>query len=414
MSIYKPYPKYDESGIEWLGKIPAHWNIKKLKYVSELNPKKSSINVSRKTECSFLPMEKLKTDLVILDEKRNIEDVYDGYSYFGEGDILVAKVTPCFENGNTAIAESLVNGIGFGSTEINTLRVDKNSCNRFIYYRLQENHFKNIAVSEMTGTGGLKRVPSDFFREFKVALPCLHEQEIISKSIDKEVKLIDGLIKKKSSFLDLIKEKVLAKAMTEQIHGSGELCRIKHLSKIISRPVKIIDNQEYVALGLYNRGRGLFHKPVTLGKDMGDSTFFYVEEGDLILSGQFAWEGAVTMASENENGCVVSHRYPVIRGTSVATEYLLALFMSDFGDFLLNESSRGAAGRNRPLNINLLLNEKIRIPSIDVQNEIRRLMYLRSQAEVQVKKSIELLKERRSAFITAAVTGQIDLREESR
>lgn len=66
---------------------------------------------------------------------------------------------------------------------------------------------------------------------------------------------------------------------------------------------------------------------------MGDSSFFYVEEGDLILSGQFAWEGAVTMATEKETGCVVSHRYPVIRGKSIATEYLFALFMTNFGDF---------------------------------------------------------------------------------
>ena len=146
---------------------------------------------------------------------------------------------------------------------------------------------------------------------------------------------------------------------------------------------------------------------------MGDSSFFYVEEGDLILSGQFAWEGAVTMATEKETGCVVSHRYPVIRGESIATEYLFALFMTNFGDFLLNESSRGAAGRNRPLNINLLLNEKIRIPSPEVQSEVKRLMYLKAQADIKVKKSIALLKERRSAFITAAVTGQIDLRGES-
>jgi type I restriction enzyme S subunit len=277
---------------------------------------------------------------------------------------------------------------------------------------LQEDQFRKIAINAMTGTGGLKRVPSELFQTFKIAIPSFTEQALIAGILEIEANRIGTLIKKKTRFLELIKEKVLALVMNEQIQGSGEFDRLKRMTDVVSRPVTIIDGDEYVALGLYNRGRGLFHKPVTLGKDMGDSSFFYVEEGDLILSGQFAWEGAVTMATEKETGCVVSHRYPVIRGKSIATEYLFALFMTNFGDFLLNESSRGAAGRNRPLNINLLLNEKIRIPSPEVQSEVKRLMYLKAQADVKVKKSIALLKERRSAFITAAVTGKIDLRGE--
>ncbi len=69
-------------------------------------------------------MEKLRTNAITLDETRPIHEVYDGYSYFCDDDILIAKVTPCFENGNIAVANGLVNGIGFGSTEINVLRVN--------------------------------------------------------------------------------------------------------------------------------------------------------------------------------------------------------------------------------------------------------------------------------------------------
>ncbi|WP_444979297.1 hypothetical protein, partial [Aeromonas caviae] len=86
--------------------------------------------------CTFLPMEKLRTNAVTLDETRPIHEVYGGYSYFSDGDILIAKVTPCFENGNIAVANGLVNGIGFGSTEINVLRVNGKGHNRFLYYRL--------------------------------------------------------------------------------------------------------------------------------------------------------------------------------------------------------------------------------------------------------------------------------------
>lgn len=414
MNRYKPYTEYKDSGVDWIRKIPAHWGMSKVKWEydaqlgkmvqpdpknedDKLVPYHKSISVQW-DKVSEIPPEKMwasKSEIAKFSIRSGDLLICEGGDagraaiYFGKDKETIIqnslhRVRPLKENKCELL--------------LGLMRVVKQSgwmdvlCNKSTIVHFTSEKLGDLAFPEIPNT----------------------ERDIILSAIAEETQHIDALIDKKITFLELIKEKILALVMNEQINGFGEFEKLKRVTQVISRPAPLVDNDEYIPLGLYNRGRGLFHKPVTLGKDMGDSTFFYVEEGDLILSGQFAWEGAVTMASENENGCVVSHRYPVIRGTSVATEYLLALFMSDFGDFLLNESSRGAAGRNRPLNINLLLNEKIRIPSIDVQNEIRRLMYLRSQAEVKVKNSIELLKERRSAFITAAVTGQIDLREESK
>ena len=97
MSHYKAYPEYKETGVKWIGSVPEHWELTRFKYVSELNPKKSTVTTERNELCTFLPMEKLKTDTIILDETRVIDEVYDGYSYFADDDILIAKVTPCFE-----------------------------------------------------------------------------------------------------------------------------------------------------------------------------------------------------------------------------------------------------------------------------------------------------------------------------
>lgn len=144
---------------------------------------------------------------------------------------------------------------------------------------------------------------------------------------------------------------------------------------------------------------------------MGDSDFFWVESGDLILSGQFAWEGAVALAGEAESGCVVSHRYPILLGKNdvLIPEYLFALLTTNFGDFLLNECSRGSAGRNRPLNINLLLKEKIPVPSISYQEEVAREVHKAKRLEKLVEKQTKLLNERRMSLISAAVTGRIDV-----
>src|SRR5699024_4448161 len=101
-----------DSGIEWLGEVPEHWRIKAHKYVFELNPKKSQYMGPMDISCSFVPMEKLKLGTIVLDEKRLISQVFDGYTFFSDDDVLQAKVTPCFENKNMALAQDLVNGVG--------------------------------------------------------------------------------------------------------------------------------------------------------------------------------------------------------------------------------------------------------------------------------------------------------------
>jgi type I restriction enzyme S subunit len=146
--------------------------------------------------------------------------------------------------------------------------------------------------------------------------------------------------------------------------------------------------------------------------EMGDSDFFWIEAGDLIISGQFAWEGAVAMAGNDEEGCVVSHRYPVLRGKDglARTEYLFALLATKHGDFLLNENSRGAAGRNRPLNIGSLMREKISVPPLEIQDEVVDLVRKEKEIREEIAAQKVFLKERRSALISAAVTGKIDVR----
>jgi type I restriction enzyme, S subunit len=210
--------------------------------------------------------------------------------------------------------------------------------------------------------------------------------------------------------LELLKEKVGSLVLSTAV-GTQEL-RLEHAASIISRPVVQGEGELYTPIGLFNRGRGLFHKDPREMGDMGDSDFFWIEEGDLIISGQFAWEGAVALADKEAAGCVVSHRYPVLRGKSgvALTEYLYALLSTKHGDFLLNEHSRGAAGRNRPLNISSLMKEKIMLPDIQVQEEVARAVHNRNKFFGQVARQIELLNERRAALISAAVIGHIDVR----
>jgi type I restriction enzyme S subunit len=247
-------------------------------------------------------------------------------------------------------------------------------------------------------------------KNIRVAIPDAKTQGLIAEFLDHEISRIDYLIDKKQNFAGLLQDKLEAIVHEGIVSPDTEVLRFKYVSNRVVRPVKIGEGDSFIRLGLFNRGRGIFKKPETLEDDMGDSSFFWVESGDLILSGQFAWEGAIALASEKEHGCVVSHRYPVYRGNShVKTAYLLAFFRTKLGNFILNNTSRGAAGRNKPLNTNLLDREKIPIPNVNIQSEIERIVEYERLFKDKISISIQRLHEYRSTLITAAVTGQINV-----
>ncbi|SFE94438.1 restriction endonuclease type i hsds [Trichococcus pasteurii] len=215
-----PDVKMRDSGIEWIGEIPEYWKINKLKYMIEFEPPKSEVTV-KNIECTFLPMEKLKNGKMNTDTQKMVEDVYSGYSYFKEHDIVLAKVTPCFENGNIAIAEGLTNGIGFGTSEIFTIRSKKINT-KFLFYRLQEQTFKNEGKSTMYGTGGLKRIPGSFILNYKIGLPTNEEQQQIADFLDEKTTHIDSLIADKQKMVQEL-EKYKKSLIYEYVTGKKEV-----------------------------------------------------------------------------------------------------------------------------------------------------------------------------------------------
>ena len=215
-----PNAPMKDSGVEWIGEVPAHWGITQIKYVAELNPRRALVELKPSLECNFVPMEKLKTESLLLDEIRTVDEVISGYTCFCDEDILMAKVTPCFENKNIAIASGLKNGVGFGSTEIYVLRTVKHVSNSFLLYRLQENEFMRIATAAMTGAGGLKRVPTDFVNSFKFAIPPIPEQLDICFFLEKQKHGYDSVESLARNQVELLRERrtaLISSAVTGKI-----------------------------------------------------------------------------------------------------------------------------------------------------------------------------------------------------
>lgn len=192
-----------DSDIEWIGQIPQHWEISKIKFSAIVNPKYNE-NLSSDTLVSFAPMECL-TNCSLECKDTILGNVLGSYTYFANNDIIMAKVTPCFENGNIALATNLNNGVGFGSSELYVFR-SVNIFNKFLLYLLQNTQFKDKAIATMYGTGGLKRVSIEFVKNYKFACPDLKEQEQIAEFLDKKCSEIDKTIEDKENLIEKLVE----------------------------------------------------------------------------------------------------------------------------------------------------------------------------------------------------------------
>ncbi len=198
-----------ESGVAWLGQVPETWEIRRFKYAVWLNPKKSEISKEASDLLvSFLPMELIGDDgSIVLEEVREIDEVKQQFTYFINDDVILAKITPCFENGKGAICSNLVNGIGFGTTELHVLRPQRITDSHYVYYLTHSDFFRLPGIALMTGAAGQKRVPESYISNFCIPLPPLSEQRAIAAFLDRETARIDTLIAKQQRMIELLKER---------------------------------------------------------------------------------------------------------------------------------------------------------------------------------------------------------------
>jgi type I restriction enzyme, S subunit len=383
------YEAYKDSGVEWLGEIPPHWEVRTLKRFASFRSGEAITSESINEDGEF--------------------PVFGGNGVRGytssnthEGDyVLIGRQGALCGNINYAYGK-------FWASE-HAIVVNHNQPVPITW--LGE-LLRAMDLNQYSASAAQPGISVEEIRELRMPLPPYQEQLAIATFLDRETAKIDALVKEQQRLIALLKEKIISLVLSHWgSNGSREL-RLRDAAQVILRPVAQQDDVFYIPLGLFNRGRGLFHKEPREKNDMGDSDFYWVKEGDLIISGQFAWEGAVAMAGPEESNCVVSHRYYLLRGKpNVAlAEYLFGLLLTRHGDFLLNEYSRGAAGRNRPLNIGLFLKEKISIPPMEVQQKVAEAVKQQATLIAQLAEQANILQERRSALISAAVTGKIDVR----
>ena len=434
---FPAYPAYKKSDVEWLGEVPEHWMLSPLKHLALLNPRKSGYDGDTEQLCSFVPMEKLKTGVVQLDEERPIVEVIGGYTYFEDGDVLQAKVTPCFENKNIAIAKGLTNGIGFGSSEINVLRPYQGVNAEYLYYRVQEDSYMDFCTSSMIGAGGLKRVPTDVINNFKVATPEVTEQTQIARFLDHETARIDALIEEQQRLIELLKEKrqaVISHAVTKgldpmvsmkdsgvewlgEVPAHWDVSRLKYHSTRIGDGLHSTPEYDDAGDYFFINGNNLVGGAITISP-----TTRQVNRQEFLKHRVLLDSSTVLISINGTIGNLALYSgEPVILGKSAAyincTESLsprfcLYLFSSEQIKRFFESQLTGTTIYN--LSLRTIAETPTPLPSIDEQNSIVEFLNRNVDGFDELidnaMKLAQLLQERRSALISAAVTGKIDVR----
>lgn len=174
------------------------WTETTLGAICQIKPpkKEAKQKLSDADMVSFVPMNNLGicTKDIELNEDKALGEVVGSYTYFAEGDVLLAKITPCFENGKLGIARGLTNGIGFGSSEFVVFRSKGSVDPEFLFYFLSQDSFRESGARIMTGAVGHKRITNEFIESHPVKLPPLPEQKGIVAILDEAFAGIDAAI----------------------------------------------------------------------------------------------------------------------------------------------------------------------------------------------------------------------------
>lgn len=225
-------------------------------------------------------------------QQRPLSEVQKGYTVFQAGDVLLAKITPCFENGKAALVESLPTQLGFGSTEFHVLRPTKEIVPKFLFHLVWNQNFRRLGASRMTGSAGQKRVPAAFLTDYEFLLPSPDEQQRIATILDKAdslrrrrreaIRLADELLK--AVFFERFAAKTRSRVLTDYCD---------FLAGFAFKSDQYIEPRDGVRLlrGI-NVGIDRFEWGDSAGYPLGavsDLAKYRLEEGDVVLAMDRPW-----------------------------------------------------------------------------------------------------------------------------
>ena len=423
----RAYPRYKPSGIEWLGEIPEHWEVKKGKYSGSniMGQSPSSEAYSLDDSCQpFLqgnaefgpthPTPKLFCD--------------DATKKAPEQSILISVRAPV---GALNIANQLY-GIGRGLCAF--IPDQKYLLPKYAWYAFSVS--RNELWSVATGST-YEAVSADEVAGMRLTIPPLSEQRAIAAFLDRETGRIDALIEKKQRQIELLQEKrsaLISHAVTKgldpnakmkdsgiewlgEIPENCEIRRLKHTASINDEALAETTDPDfeftYVDIGSVDATKGIIKTENYSFGNAPSRARRIVRNGDTIVSTVRTYLGAIAPIQESENNIIVSTGFAVVRPNTLDSGFLSYSLRSRF--FVESVVSRSTGVSYPAINAPEIGNIAIAIPSLEEQRVIAAFLdHETAKIDTLIEKvegSIDLLREYRTALISAAVTGKIDVRD---
>lgn len=439
---WQAYPKYKDSDVEWLGKIPEEWEINRIKHTTYV---KGRIGWKGLKSDEFIdegPYLLTGTDFdkgrinwhrsYHVSEERYKEDPY---IQLKENDLLITKDGTI---GKVAIVKNLPGKACLNSGIFVTRPTKKEYITSYMYWLLNSEVFSRFIDYTKTGTT-ISHLYQNVFVEFAFPRPSITEQHTIAAFLDCETSRIDNLISKKERQIELLQEKrasLISHAVTKGLDPNAKMKdshvkwlgkipehwnvkRLKYLSSVNDETLEENTNPDYeilyVDISNVDAVLGIKRKVNMAFKNAPSRARRKVKHGDIIVSTVRTYLKAITPIDNPESNLIVSTGFAVIRP--------ICEFDSKFASFVLRASYfvdtvvANSVGVSYPaINASELITLYIALPPIPEQHDISKFLdheMGRIDALIEkIRKSIDMLHEYRTALTSAAVTGKIDVRVE--
>ena len=434
----------------WPSESSRGWPVLRLRFCATVNPSRSELNgLPEDTEVSFVPMESVcEYGGLRLDQTKPLADVSTGYTYFRDGDVVVAKITPCFENGKGSIAQGLTSSVGFGTTELHVLRPSPRLDPAFLFYLTISHPFRSIGAAHMYGAGGQKRVPDDFVRDFRHPIPPPDEQRAIAAFLDRETARIDALIEKKRRQIELLHEKraaLISHAVTKGLDPNAPMkdSGLDWLGSIPSHWMirrfrfdltsieqgwspqcdnSLAELHEWGVLkvGCVNGTEFDESEHKRLPDELEPRTAYEIKPGDILMSRANTTEllgSAVLVRKVRPRLLLCDKLYRMrVDPRLLDSEFVVYAFGSHATRYQFERDATGASASMKNIGQDTIKALLMPRPPVDEQRDIVQVLSAQCervhQVVVMVSTSIDRLREYRTALISAAVTGKLDVRQE--
>lgn len=398
----------------------------RLKDFSVLNPQYKGESLD--CEVSFVPMESLRNGAIDYQDIPFAEGK-GKYTYFQDGDLLVAKVTPCFENGNIAIANNMKQGVGFGSSEIFVLRMNDKVLNTYMFYITQTAKFQEGACATMCGVGGLKRISPLFMRTYELDIPSLSKQQRIVDYLDAKLGKIDAriaILEKQQDAYARLKRSVIHHAVTRGLDPNVFLkdsgvewigmipkhWELQRFKSIFTECKSVTETGQEDLLSVseyYGVARRIDKMEDGEYESRADSLVGYkvCKKDDLVINIMLAWKRGLGFSDFDG---IVSPAYAVYRGKDIAPHYFHYLMRTDMYVAEYKRNSKGIIDSRLRMYTDRFNNIMAIVPPLSEQQAIAAYLDEKCSkidaATENIGKQIDALKRLKRALINEIVTGQ--------